>query len=389
MSKTNFKCMYLVDDRFYKKAIEANTIQNHSAPPSTTLSKNFVYIPTHVNDEIETFNAPIHYPKQLDQQRISQAETHQRNQTPPQNSIYKSSVQSDQIIPEASSSSSRKEDQTVPSPDHMMSEPLPSRQKSMEIGEPLCTCKDTCNSSLEQNDKVHEKRLPDFDVSSVIGELKKKTQDHNEDPELAELRERFRKIKEDIDYPPPKTESLTRKDKIVDKKTIKLKNMKMPLPHTRKKFIAQISDTKENRKVTYVCTICRAKFRRMDTLTRHMQNIHGEFFEVEGKTEKRKNMNDSPQQRKKFISDGRRKRNMIGGENTQKRARNELKCPLCQDHFKSESALNRHGVNVHDLNSNEQKGEKRKEFRGKNLPQQYIKRQKNEIKTPIEYVNYF
>ena len=80
---------------------------------------------------------------------------------------------------------------------------------------------------------------------------------------------------------------------------------------------------------------------------------------------------------------------MIGGENTQKRARNELKCPLCQDHFKSESALNRHGVNVHDLNSNEQKGEKRKEFRGKNLPQQYIKRQKNEIKTPIEYVNYF
>ena len=127
----------------------------------------------------------------------------------------------------------------------------------------------------------------------------------------------------------------------------------------------------------------------MNTLTRHMQNIHGEFFETKVRTEKRKNLNESPQQRKKFISDGRKKRNMVGGENSQKRARKELKCPLCKDYFKTESALHRHGINTHDLNSHELKGEKRKEFRGKNLPQQYVKRRKNEVKTPIEYVNYF
>lgn len=389
MSKTNFKCMYLVDDRFYKKAIDTNTFKNHSVPPNATLSKNIVYIPTHVNDEIETLNVPNHSPKQLDQHRKFEAETFQRTQTPPQNTTFKSSVQSDQIIPEASSSKKQKEDQTEPTDVHMMGEPSSSSETFMDVSEPHCVCQDTGNSSSEQIDKDPEKRLPDFGGSKVISERKKKTQDQYEDPELVELRERFRKIKEDIDYPPPKTELYNQKDKSVEKKTVKLTNMKTPSPHKRKKFIAQTPATKENRKVTYVCTICRAKFKRMNTLTRHMQNIHGEFFEAEGKTEKRKNLNESPQQRKKFIADGRRKRNMAGGENSQKRVRKELKCPLCKDYFKTESALHRHGINTHDLNSLESKGEKRKEFKGKNLPQQYVKRQKNEVKTPIEYVNYF
>ena len=373
MSKTNFKCMYLVDDRFYKKAIDTNTFQNHSVPPSATVSKNIVYIPTHVNDEIETLNVPSHTPKQSDQQRISQTETLQRDQTPPQNTVFKSSAQSNQIIPEASVSTNRKEDQIVPTNTHMMSEPLSSSDASMEVSDPQCVCRDTGNSSSVQIDKVPEKRLPEIGGSTVIGEQTKKTQDQYEDPEFVELRERFRKIKEDIDYPPPKTE---------------LQN-KTPSPHKRKKFLAQTAENKESKKVTYVCTICRAKFKRMNTLTRHMQNIHGEFFETKVRTEKRKNLNESPQQRKKFISDGRKKRNMVGGENSQKRARKELKCPLCKDYFKTESALHRHGINTHDLNSHELKGEKRKEFRGKNLPQQYVKRRKNEVKTPIEYVNYF
>lgn len=389
MSKTNFKCMYLVDDRFYKKAIDTNTFQNHSIPPSATLSKNIVYIPTHVNDEIETLNVPSHTPKQLDQHRISQTETLQRDQTPPQNTVFKSSAQSEQFIPEASSSTNRKVDQTDPTDTHMMSEPLSTSDTSMEVSDPQCVCRDTSNSGSGQIDKVPEKRLPEIGGSTVIGEQKKKTQDQYEDPELVELRERFRKIKEDIDYPTPKTELQNKNDRTVEKKSVKLTNMKTPSPHTRKKFLTQTAENKESKKVTYVCTICRAKFKRMNTLTRHMQNIHGEFFETEGKTEKRKNLNESSQQRKKFISDGRRKRNMAGGENSQKRARKELKCSLCKDYFKSESALHRHGINIHDLNSHESKGEKRKDFRGKNLPQQYVKRRKNEVKAPIEYVNYF
>ena len=120
-----------------------------------------------------------------------------------------------------------------------------------------------------------------------------------------------------------------------------------------------------------------------------MQNIHGEFFETNRRTEKRKNMNESPQERKKFISDGRRKRNMGDDGKSHKRTRTEFKCPLCTEYFKTESALNRHSVNVHDLNSHHPKGKKRKEFGGKNVPQQYLKRQKNEVKMPIEYVNYF
>ena len=220
-------------------------------------------------------------------------------------------------------------------------------------------------------------------------ESKKKTQDLIEDPELLELRERFRKIKEDIDYPPSKADSLTQNEKRVVKKTMKSKNMKTPLPSRPKKFIAQISQTNENRKIIYVCTICRTKFNRMNTLQRHMQNIHGEFFETDRKPEKRKNKNESPQKRKKFISDGRRKRNMDDDEKSHKRTRTEFKCSLCAEYFKTESALSRHGINIHDLNSHQPKGEKRKGFGGKNLPQQYLKRQKSEVKMPIEYVNYF
>lgn len=390
MSKTNFKCMYLVDDRFYKKAISTNTTQNQSVNPSTVLSKNIVYIPKQINDEIETMNVPVKSPEIFHQQRISQAETLGGDQTSTPNTTLKSSEQFDQIIPEASSSKSRKEDHTSildPTYYQMTSETSTSSDKPMEVNEPQCDCQDnkldTCNPNSKENDKDHEKRMPEYD------KLKKKTQDLKEDPELLELRERFRKIKEDIDYPPSKTDSLTQNDKIAVKKTIKLKNMKMPLPSRGKKFIAQISKTNENRKVTYVCTICRSKFKRMNTLQRHMQNIHGEFFETNRRTEKRKNMNESPQERKKFISDGRRKRNMGDDGKSHKRTRTEFKCPLCTEYFKTESALNRHSVNVHDLNSHHPKGKKRKEFGGKNVPQQYLKRQKNEVKMPIEYVNYF
>lgn len=378
MSKTNFKCMYLVDDRFYKKAIDTNTFKNHSAPPGSTLSKNIVYIPTHVNDEIETLSVPAPSSNQSEQHRISHI------QTPP-----KTVVQSDL---ETSSSSYRRGDKTIPIYDHMMSEPLSTSEKSMEVSEPQCACQDTCSPTSEN--KVQETRVPNYGGSSAIGEQKKKTQD-NEDLELVERQERFRKIREDIDlppksedidYPPPKP---TQKVNIDEKKTGKLKNIQIPPPQKRKKFIAQTSGAQENQKVTYVCTICRAKFKRMNTLTRHMQNIHGEFFDNEGKGKKRKNVAESSQQQKKFISDGRQKRNMIGGENSQKRTRQEFKCPLCKDYFKTEAALHRHGINVHDLNSLQSKGKKRKEFQGKNLPRQYVKRHKNDAQTPIEYVNYF
>ena len=222
-----------------------------------------------------------------------------------------------------------------------------------------------------------------FLISDIF---KTKTHDFNEDPEPEEP---LKKNNEYVDYPSSKTDSPTQNDKRITKKIIKSKNMKMRPPSMKKKSITQTSQTDENRKVIYVCTICRTKFKRINTLQRHMQNIHGEFFETERRPEKRKNKNESPQERKKFISDGRRKRNMLDDGNSTKRARTEYKCSLCAAYFKTESALSRHGINIHDLNSHLPRGEKRRGFRGKNVPQQYLKRQKNEVKMPVEYVNYF
>ena len=66
MTKTNFKCMYLVDDRFYKKSLEANILQNQNINTNSVHSKSYVYLPTHINDEID-IDPPKHIPKKIDQ----------------------------------------------------------------------------------------------------------------------------------------------------------------------------------------------------------------------------------------------------------------------------------------------------------------------------------
>ena len=66
MTKTNFKCMYLVDDRFYKKSLEANILQNQNINTNSVHSKSYVYLPSHINDEID-IDPPKHIPKKIDQ----------------------------------------------------------------------------------------------------------------------------------------------------------------------------------------------------------------------------------------------------------------------------------------------------------------------------------
>ena len=395
MSKTNFKCMYLVDDRLYKTiSHQPNTSQNWNVSPSTILSKNTIYVPTRIKEEIDTI---VTQPNQSVQPKSSQAESIPGN--PTSNESVQSTAQFDQIIPEASSPTSRKEDQTPtidPAYHKMLSEPLVSGEKSMDIDDSICDCQEkkiepcSINSKENYKESVNDKtRMADHSKQTIINEKKRNIQDYIEDPELEELRERFRKIREDIDYPPSKTDLITQNDRRTKEKRSELKDIEIPPTPSRKKFITQTTEAKKDRKVMYICTICRVKFRRMKTLTRHMQNIHGEFFENNNNAEKRKNKDESPQQRKKFISDGRRKRNMDAPEKSHKRRKEELKCSLCQEYFKTELALSRHGRNVHDLNSLHPRGEKRTGFRGKNLSQQYVKRQKNEVKIPVEYVNYF
>jgi len=45
--------MYLVDDRFYKKSLEANIPQNQNINTNSVHSKSYVYLPPHINDEID------------------------------------------------------------------------------------------------------------------------------------------------------------------------------------------------------------------------------------------------------------------------------------------------------------------------------------------------
>merc|ERR1711884_819103 len=87
-----------------------------------------------------------------------------------------------------------------------------------------------------------------------------------------------KKIKEDTDYPISKIVSETDNSKQTESKD----SSQVVTPHKQspqnKKYIKQSSNTNESRRVSYICTICRRKFKRMATLTRHMKNIHDDFL---------------------------------------------------------------------------------------------------------------
>ena len=383
MTKTNFKCMYLVDDRFYKKSLEANILQNQNINTNSVHSKSYVYLPSHINDEID-IDPPKHIPKKIDQTTSTDIE--KTDQPLSSVKMEHAGERSRQITPEASiNQSSARIDPHVSTLSNADSEP-------MDFSEHTCDCQKK-NAQGKFKEGVEKVKNPG-DIQSHFEQdfshdKDKKIERDNDNHELNELRQRFKKIKEDTDYPISKIVSETANSKQTESKD----SGQVVTPHKQspqnKKYIKQSSNTNESRRVSYICTICRRKFKRMATLTRHMKNIHDDFFDSKNQSNKRKNTSDSPQQKKKFIGDGSRKRNLDQNEERKKITRKEFKCSLCSEFFKTPAALNRHGINVHDLNSKHSKGEKRKEFQGKDIPRQYVKRQKKEGKPTIQYVNYF
>ena len=130
---------------------------------------------------------------------------------------------------------------------------------------------------------------------------------------------------------------------------------------------------KENKdgKVVFICTICNTTFKRLNTLTRHIRNIHEEFFSDWNRKNKRK-----------FTQ-------ITGNRLTNKKLRKEFLCSFCGLYFKTAISLKRHEQNIHDFHTKNSSGLKRKEYGGMTEDKRYIKRHKSKKKTPITYQNYF
>ena len=78
-----------------------------------------------------------------------------------------------------------------------------------------------------------------------------------------------------------------------------------------------------------------------------MKNIHDDFFDSKNQSNKRKNTSDSPQQKKKFIGDGSRKRNLDQNEE-----RKKIKIEIPNDHVVPKTKV------IEDLKNNLNNGQK-------------------------------
>ena len=378
--------MYLVDDVLYKKIInpKTNLINPYKLPSQTAgtifkKSDDFKSTPTpqsviNILDSgdppppVMNITDPAPSPPPSADTYMEQSSTAESNQPPP------------------------------PQPDA----DKPNKNKVVTGGgEPACSCfnppnpgkkrkrgvmkvpprkRPTSQTGEEHEDKPPPKRRKMNPLKADIPE--EEEYDWDNDPEISEMRERFNKIKYDINYPPPKTPRL--------KKTKKEANV-------------------ENT-VTYLCSICDTYFKHRHQLAHHISVQHPSFSQAAGtpassggqppkprimreermsdlkRGVKRKSTQEKPYH-KKTKTDGRQKRKSIFQDSPSKKRKSEFGCALCHSFLKSEKALRRHEKNVHDSrNDNEKLKRKGNDtaFSGS-----YLKRQKVQPHPPVLYQNYF
>ena len=178
--------------------------------------------------------------------------------------------------------------------------------------------------------------------------------------------------------------SITRRNSVEGHKMITHDTDKSQMTIRRQLSPAQVKERfSKNGIVSFHCTICNSKFKKFNSLSRHMKNIHGEYFEEWNRKNKRKHENDLSRN-KKFKTDGSMKRKSTTDKPDVKRIREEYPCMFCQRYFKSTKSLKRHVENIHGANTN---SEKRK--RNESTEERYLKRQKTINKVPVSYQNYF
>lgn len=243
-------------------------------------------------------------------------------------------------------------------------------------------------SQTESRDIVdHEPKRP-RSRSPETSITKEDEYDWDNDPEIPELRERFRKIKYDINYPPPKEPVL--------------KNTK--------------KDRRLKTSTTYLCSICDTNFKYRYQVLRHISDRHPSFAQAPEKqvsTNKALSKEETPPQKrkiekpdprrsvkrksnqekpyhKKVRTDGRQKRksNSPDSPAEAKYRKSEIECKLCHTFLKTKKALERHEKNVHDPPKGDGPDLKRKRS-NTSFSGSYVKRQRPQPRIPILYQSYF
>ena len=205
----------------------------------------------------------------------------------------------------------------------------------------------------------------------VNSEINSETDDEKE---WEELRKRYYKLRYDYSDDDFSAQNVTKPFQRAQKKK---ENLKKEL------LIKQKPSNSRNSNIFFYCTICDTRFKKLASLSRHIKNMHDEYFEEWNRQNKRKN-EDEDRAKKRFKGGVNLKRKATTRKNDTKRARKEFPCMFCQRYFKTDAGLKRHTENQHgsDANREKRKNTERDEAR-------YLKRQKTKSKVPVTYKNYF
>ena len=428
MSKTNFKCMYLIDDILYKDMIskKKNSEHNSSSAPlnqyqDPSISKDYFVRGNVENLKHDNVTEDSNMKsKQIEEKDIPYATFYET--LPPTNSsndmkeececmdsqgIYKGIDKStgmdwqSQIGELSRKGEKRKSDENVQQQEiaskseqsqmdidnQSMSEATKKRKHTEEIY-------NNVNSHLIPNNgekKPRENRRKR--KYSRHGEI---TSESDDEKEWEELRKRYYKLRYDYSDDEASTKKMKKDDDILFKsmpKQVRPRRKQRPgTSHTRERKGNEKKENKDRQKpsitnndiISFNCTLCDSQFKKFASLSRHMKNIHGEYFEEWNRQNKRKN-EDEFRPNKRFKGRDNMKRKATSDIRSDiKKSKKEFACMFCQRYFKSSAGLKRHTEKQHGADNNREK-RKNSDIN----EERYLKRQKTKIKVPVTYQNYF
>ena len=417
---TNFKCMYLIDDRLYKDAIlnkqssimnlNNNINQSHISErqPDTYFAPNNLHHP--LSNLISKPNPENEKPKEAQQEAIENLTV--KSQVAPNLVITTQKVpnKETQFLYDTNQAEAKNE------PENMVIDSSPKNEK--------CSCDRTEAPSGKRSikkPKMNIKRL-DKKPRGILKSLTKSSEvDKNNTNSIDEIKDHMLSHKYDQTGPiiandiapspsktkPPPHQPESNGRRIQNKK--RSSNVKYFCTYCGERFFTRSSLTshvhdihqksrnlkrndlpsleggKDN--ISFICSICNSRFKRFRTLHRHMSNIHPDYFGEWSNQNKRANDAPTPSKNKKAKWDGRMKRKIEPTEDKpDKRVKKEFKCFFCDQHFRSEFSLERHEKAIHAPSTRTEKRKKVESDLGINT---YSKRLKANPKKAIQYSNYF
>ena len=405
MSKTNFKCMFLIDDKLYNKAIL------QEGPNDNTKNK----VPIHNS----TYLTPIPSSHQLTtvnpiSNMASSARLNLSSEFKETNDLAKvdngqqvkidlSDKDQQTDVPFGSASST---DISLPNKsgnnDDMEAEQSRNEKEDCECYETppkASSSQKRQTGDVETNSKQPQKRLTTQRPLSAKAKRKLSDDDDNlsDDSDWEELKHRYKRLRGDFDSPPREQNNsknvsegvkavskisshVKRKSKQINKRLTTQKKKKLNFDHVSEREKSEtrsnenetstLADKRKDNLITkfesisYICSICKEIFQKRNALHRHIMNWHSEYF------------------KKPDRNDVKKKRNMSQNQTRQKIRRTEFPCKLCQRFFKTTSALERHNLSIHGVNRGSKRANDENAAR-------YVKRQKVNSKPAVTYLNYF